>query len=408
MARTSAWRSAGAAALVAALAGCGSDITTAGRCPELCPSGSVQLADTLLTSPVVTDTSVRGYVLVREALYLLASNLDSLKSEVLLQFEPLVTKWTVGTDSATLGVVDSVRLGLSLVQRDTVAKALRLVLHRLPAHFDTGATYASMQPYFTDSTLWDTTAAIRDSILAVDTATLAAPDTLQPLAGDSGIIALGLSLVSASPTALAISSGNQNTAKVFLYFYVRGHLITDTLRKDTLPKVLSLQPTFATFVMSPDPGQPASGVLAVGGMPTARATLRLGLPKEVVDSNAVVRATLILNTLEPAGGFARDSFMMQAQPILRDVGPKSLLFPDSTVAGVTWLHPGQSGQVQLDITRLLRLWGTTMGDSLPRTLVLRLVPEASLLAAVNFRGSETGAGPQLRVTYVRRYTFGVP
>ena len=408
MARTSAWRSAGAAALVAALAGCGSDITTAGRCPELCPSGSVQLADTLLTSPVVTDTSVRGYVLVREALYLLASNLDSLKSEVLLQFEPLVTKWTVGTDSATLGVVDSVRLGLSLVQRDTVAKALRLVLHRLPAHFDTGATYASMQPYFTDSTLWDTTAAIRDSILAVDTATLAAPDTLQPLAGDSGIIALGLSLVSASPTALAISSGNQNTAKVFLYFYVRGHLITDTLRKDTLPKVLSLQPTFATFVMSPDPGQPASGVLAVGGMPTARATLRLGLPKEVVDSNAVVRATLILNTLEPAGGLARDSFMMQAQPILRDVGPKSLLFPDSTVAGVTWLHPGQSGQVQLDITRLLRLWGTTTGDSLPRTLVLRLVPEASLLAAVNFRGSETGAGPQLRVTYVRRYTFGVP
>jgi hypothetical protein len=161
--------------------------------------------------------------------------------------------------------------------------------------------------------------------------------------------------------------------------------------------------------MSPDPGQPASGVLAVGGMPTARATMRLGLPKEVVDSNAIVRGTLILNTLDPVGGFARDSFLLAAQPLLRDHGPKSLLYPDSSIAGVTWLHPGQSGQVQLDITRLLRLWGTTTGDSLPRTLVLRVVPEGSLLSAVNFRGFAAGAGaPQLRVTYVRRYTFGVP
>ena len=409
MARTFAWRSAGAA-LLAALAGCGTDITTAGRCPELCPPASVQLADTLLTSPVVSDTSVRGYVLVREASFLLVSNLDSLKSLVLLRFDTLRTKWTVGTDSATLGVVDSVRLALNIVQRDTAAKALRVVLHRLPAQFDTAATYALMQPYFADSTLWDTSAVgeIPDT-LASGTVTLAAPDTLKPLAVDSGVVALGLSLVGAPPTALAIGSGNQGTIRPVLYFYVHGHLITDTLRRDTLPRVLSLLPTFATYVMSPDPGQPPSGVLAVGGMPTARATLRLGLPKTVVDSNAIVRATLILSTLDPVGGFARDSFLLAAQPILRDYGPKSLLYPDSSIAGVTWLHPGQSGQVQVDITRLLRLWGTTTGDSLPRTLVLRVVPEGSLLSAVNFRGVAAGAGaPQLRVTYVRRYTFGIP
>jgi len=410
MARTFAWRSAGAA-LLAALAGCGTDLTTAGRCPELCPPGSVQLADTLLASPVLSDTSVRGYVLVREASFLLASNLDSLKSVVLLRFDTLRTRWNpTTTDTAVLGVVDSVRLQLSIVQRDTAAKALRVVLHRLPAQFDTGTTYDLMQPFFADSTLWDTTAAggIPDTV-ASGTVTLAAPDTLRPLAGDSGIVALGLSLVSATPTALAIGSGNQGVPAPVLFFYVHGHLISDTLHKDTLSRVLSLQPTFTTFVMSPDPGQPASGVLAVGGIPTARATLRLGLPKEVVDSNAIVRATLILTTLDPVAGFARDSFLLAAQPILRDFGPKSLLYPDSSIAGVAWLHPGQSGQVQLDITRLFRLWGTTTGDSLPRTLALRVVPEGSLLSAANFRGVAAGAGaPQLRVTYVRRHTFGVP
>jgi hypothetical protein len=404
MARTFAWRSLGAA-LLAAAAGCGTEITTAGHCPELCPAGGIQLADTLLTSPVVSDTSVRGYVLVREAAYLLLSDLDSLKSEVLLQYGALPTVWTVGTDSVSLGAVDSVKLLLTVLQRDTAAKALRIVLHRLPAQFDTGTTYDGIAPYFADSTLWDTSAVgeFPDTLVSGGV-TLAAPDTLRALPGDTGVVSLGLSLVSPAPTALAAETGS-----VVLEYFVRGHLTKDTLQRDTLPRTLSLVPTFSTFVMSPDPGQPASGVLAVGGIPTARATMRLDLPKEVVDSNAIVRGTLILTTLDSVGGFARDSFRLAAQPILRDYGPKSLLYPDSSVAGTTWLHPGQTGQVQVDITRLLRLWGTVTGDTLPRAVVLRVIPEGGLLSAASFAGLASGAGaPQLRVTYVRRFTFGVP
>ena len=71
----SAWRSAAAVALVAIL-GCREQLTTPGHCPELCPQGNVQLVDTLLTTMDASDTSVRGYVLAREASYLLASNLD--------------------------------------------------------------------------------------------------------------------------------------------------------------------------------------------------------------------------------------------------------------------------------------------------------------------------------------------
>jgi len=162
-------------------------------------------------------------------------------------------------------------------------------------------------------------------------------------------------------------------------------------------------------VMSPPPGQPPAGVLAIGGIPTARAILHLSLPQVVVDSAATVRATLLLNTTGPAGGFARDTFSVIAQPVVRDFGIKSVLWPDSAVSGSVRIAQGQTGPVELDIGPILRFWGTTVGDSTPRLIVIRVYPEGSILGSVAFAGRASGAaGPQLRVTYVKPYTFGLP
>jgi hypothetical protein len=150
-------------------------------------------------------------------------------------------------------------------------------------------------------------------------------------------------------------------------------------------------------------------VLSVGGIPTARATLRLSLPKVVVDSTAIVRATLLLNTTAAAGGFAHDTFTVIAQPVVRDFGVKSVLWPDSAISGMVRIAQGQSGPVELDIAPILRFWGTTVGDSTPRLIMLRVYPEGSILGAVDFAGRAAGAaGPQLRVTYVKPYRFGLP
>ncbi len=189
-----------------------------------------------------------------------------------------------------------------------------------------------------------------------------------------------------------------------LTYYVHAKAPFDTTSHD-----IAVEAFVKEFVMNPPPAQPPPGVLAIGGIPTARATLRLALPKIVVDSESIVRATLLFNTVGPAGGFARDSFYLLAEPVVRDYGVKSVLWPDSSVSGTALVHQGQSGPVELDIAPILRFWGTTVGDSTPRIVVVRVYPEGTILGAVTFAGRAAGApGPQLRVTYVKPYSFGVP
>jgi hypothetical protein len=389
---------------LAAVVGCKEQITTPGQCPALCPSTRLQLADTLLTTADVSDTSVRGYVLVREASYLLTANLDSLKSVVLIRFSKRDSTWVAGTDTAHVGKQDSVQLTLQVLQRDTSVKQLRLVIYRLPARFDTAATYASILPYLADSDLVDTVA-IPDSVAAGAYAFRIA-DSLPIPPGDSGVVSLAVGLLAAGKTALTFGSGNGSygTSAPALSYYVHARAPVDSLSK-----VFGVLPFVSLFVMSPPPGQPPPGELAIGGIPTARATLRLSLPKVVVDSNAVVRATLLLNTVSAAGGFANDSFFVIAQPVVRDFGIKSVLWPDSSVSGKAVIHQGQTGPVEMDVAPILRFWGTTTGDSTPRLIVMRVYPEGAILGSVSLAGRAAGAaGPQLRVTYVKPYAFGVP
>jgi hypothetical protein len=407
MARTSVWRSAVVAAGAAAslAAGCRESLTTPGACPGVCPGQGVQLADTVLVTPVVFDTSVRGYVLAREASYLLASSLDSLKSVVAIRFSAVPDKWfpsSSDTVGVAVGAVDSILVVVHVSQRDTTVKPLRAVFYRLPAQFDTGATYDTLQPYFTDAALLDTLD-IPDSV-ATGVVSFRLPDTLRAPQADSGVISVAMAVVGPSPTALGLESGNFGTSAPVLEYFVRGQP-----PNDTLTKVLSEAPEFSTFVMSPDPGQPVAGDLAVGGIPTARATLRLVLPPEAVDSSAIVRGTLTLRLRRPASGFAGDSFYVAARPLLRDYGVKSVAYPDSSVAAVALVHEGDTGSVALEIAPILRLWGTTTGDTLPRVISLSIFPEGQVLGQVDFEGGLAGAlAPQLRVTYVRRYTFGLP
>lgn len=401
----SGWRSAALAAGVAAVlaVGCKEQLTTPGHCPALCPSNNLQLVDTLLTDADVADTSVRGYVDVREASYLLASTLDSLQSVILVRFTKRDTVWFPNsTDTAIVGTQDSVMLSVTIGQRDTAVKSLRLVVYRLPAHLDTAATFASIQPYFADSQLVDTVA-VPDTVQSGSfVAKIADSLAVPPL--DSGVVSLGIAVVAAGKTALTVGSGNLGTSAPLLSTYAHARA-----PHDTLSHVFTVAPFVSLFVMSPPPAQPPPGLLAVGGIPTARATVRLSLPEVVVDSNAIVRATLLLNTASPAGGFARDTFFVIAEPVVRDYGVKSVLWPDSAVSGQVRVAQGQSGPVAIDIAPILRFWGTTVGDSTPRLVVLRVFPEGSILGAVTFAGRAAGAaGPQLRVTYVKKYTFGLP
>ena len=402
MARTSAWRSAGLAALVALVAGfgCTEQLTTPGQCPELCPTAATQLADTLLAAADTGDTTARGYVLVSQATFLAASTLDSLKSVIVLRFSPESGQWVQGSDTIQAAYPpDSVQCALALAWHDTLVHP-RLVLYRLPAQLDTTLTYAQLQPYFADSLLLDT-------IAVPDTGTtmlFTLPASVVPPPADSGVVSLGIKVVADSPTVVAISSGASSTSAPSLSYFVHGQPPNDSLTRN-----LVVAPTFATFAQSPAPGTPPAGELAVGGLPAAHTLMRLSLPKFATDSTTIVRATLLLDLLRPAVTFPGDSFYVSAYPLLRDYGPKSVLYPDSTRSGRALVHYGQTGVVELDIAQILRLWGTTIGDSLPRAFIIGVAGETGTFGELDFRGRlGAGGGPQLRVTYVKKYELGVP
>jgi len=399
MARTSAWRSALLAGLVAA-GGCNEKLTTPGRCPELCPSNSVQLVDTLLTGADVADTTARGYVLTNEATYVAASSLDSLKSVFLIRFAPVQTQWAQTATDTVQAVYppDSVFVELPLVFRDTTVHP-RIVFYRLPAWFDTTVTYAQAQAYFVDS-------AVLDTVAVPDTGSMEArlPTGLVPGPGDSGIVSIGARVIADSPTVVAFSSGHSRTTWPQLWYFVHGQPPQDSLTRNLVDTA-----TFTTFVQSPAAGQPPPGVLAIGGLPAAHSLIHFSLPGVVVDSAGIVRATLILNLVRPVVGFPGDSFFVNAVPILRDYGPKSVLLPDTTFVGVAVIHAGQTGTVELDLARILRLWGTTVGDSMPRAVMLGVLAEGYTLGEVDVWGhSGSGGGPLLDVTYVKKHEVGVP
>ena len=76
--------------------------------------------------------------------------------------------------------------------------------------------------------------------------------------------------------------------------------------------------------------------------------------------------------------------------------------------GVQVVHAGDTGTVQIDIARILRLWGSTTGDSMPRAIILGVFAEGFALGEMEVKGRAGAGAPQLRVTYVTKYEAGVP
>jgi hypothetical protein len=397
------------AAFAAALAGlgCREDVTAPGRCPGLCPAAQIRVVDTTLTGIVVSDTSFVGYVGAREAPFVLASSGDSLQAVGLIRFGTRDSTWypTANDTAVHIGTVDSVRLTLTVTSRDTVARNVWLLVYRLPAFFDTSITRADVLPFLVDSLLVDSIQ-IPDSLksgLVSDSirAGFAALGTIP--AADTNVVSLALVAHGSAPVTIALASSEEISGAPRLYWYVHA-----AAPRDTLKTTLSIGPQFDTFVFRPYATGAATGLVA-GGLPSARSLVRFQLPPEAIDSVGLVRATLILTTTGRATGLPDEHFRLSARGIIRDFGAKSVIFTDTAAGGTAPLVTGDSGEVRIEIARMLRLWGTTSGDSLPRALMLMSASEGGGLGGVSVARSTAGAAaPRLRITYVRPYEFGVP
>src|SRR5687768_14422930 len=144
--RCVAWWVGGLA--LAVLAGCQERLTQPGECPELCPGGTPEVIEEILVATPGLDSAFSGYADRGSAQVLLVSRgvpaaPDTNIAVVVFAPRPTEVQFAGSARSYT---VDSIRLGVGLIARDTAVNNLRFEVYRLPPTLDTTAlTYVGVR-----------------------------------------------------------------------------------------------------------------------------------------------------------------------------------------------------------------------------------------------------------------------
>ena len=398
-------------------AACVERVSAPGNCPSFCPSGQIQIVDTVLTSIISHDSSFRGYVTALHAPLMLAADLPGfVDGRAIFRINGYGQRYLLAAaDTGTILGADSARLQLTLARRDTGAHNLSIAFYRLPITIDSTTTFADLTGPFTDSLVRriniDTLLARpgrKDSI----TGDSAVVDTLNHvvvlqlkfdtaaaryMGTDSGTVAYGIRVSADSLASIAIAKST-----LAWQWYLR----VDSAGTPVARKPGPLGYAFASFVFDP-PLPPTDSTLAVGGVPSARSILRVAFPRFIRDSSQIIRGTLTLVPVAPVQGAPSDSFVVEAHTVFTDVGAKSPIIVDATRTDTAVIHAGMSDTVQIEVTNLLQFWASDTTRA--TTLVLRAREEATSFSQIRFYPSGAQAfRPALQITFVRRFPFGQP
>jgi hypothetical protein len=182
----------------------------------------------------------------------------------------------------------------------------------------------------------------------------------------------------------------------------------------TIASSLLMYPLRAAGVLPP----PSSDRLAIGGIGGARSYLRFEIPRIVLDSVQVIRASLEL-TQRPTRyeGGSRDTITVLTQPVIAgpavtDVYTASRFlaplgsFPVDTLR----LIPRDSGQRFIELVNIVRAWRIVGTTRTTQALVIRAAEEGRLAGELDFFSMDgpVAERPRLRLTYVPRRGFGLP
>jgi hypothetical protein len=410
------WRwVAGVAGLIGLMTACQEKLTSPADCPALCPGGSVQVFDTVVTALALRDSSfpahkdsANGYVARGQGSALLVSSgFAASEDRAVYRFAARGDSIAV-RDTLRGYTVDSVLVTLTLLARDTLVDGLKVYLYRLPNTVDSTATFNSIDSQFVDTNFIDSIA-VPDTLNsgALHT-TLRGADVgrLKLTAGGDSILAFGLRMAAVSPTGIRVGALGSSTAATYTSYVTVDVPDTGSVRNQSLTRTTA----FNTFVTQ-NPVVPDDTLLTVGGEPSSRALVRFGLSDAFLDSTTIVRATLELTPARPIIGLPNDPSLIQTLAVVGDLGAKSPLSADPNFSRQDTLPTVQSDTVKIEMTRIVQLWQSSRLR--PQSIFLRLVPEgASFARAVFFSTRSPSPGvlvaPRLRITFQRAFPFENP
>ena len=381
------------------LLACEEKITSPGACPEFCPTAEIEIIDLVLTGVIERDTSFQGYVQAYEAAWMQVVGGGAPESWAVIRFARFSDR--IALDSVSTAAVvqsDSFRLDIVLEGRSPDVTGLEINVHRIPITVDSLSTFASVAPFFHDSTIIGVIA-VPDTN-PVDTVSAFLPaDAFPTFVDDEREAAVGLSIRGTTPAFATVNALDvANPAR--LVRFAQADSADGVLAARSDQRIAS----FDTFVQA-GPGAPPPSTLVVGGTPSTRAFLRVNLPPFIIDSSDIIGAILLLIPTEPVFGAPSDTFNLVVGSLGADFGPKSpiLVTLDSTAMGEP-VPVGTTDTLALNITSIVSRWQDN--PALPRTLVLRIRTEAAQIAELRLGSSQRmDAQPAIRVTYVPPFSF---
>ena len=370
---------------------CTERLTTPGGCPSLCPGGTPEFRDTVLTSIVEGDSAFTGYSSPTDAASLLLANGGVLgESRALIRFIPRGDSVFAG-DSLKPFTIDSVVLSVFLQARDTTVLGQKIDVYRLPATFDTLTSFADLEAAMVPATLLrtiDVADAARSGRLEMK---FAGADLakLTYVPTDSTRLVLGLRLRAPAATGMYIGGAAGGDATPLYRTFTNVNIADTLLRKPVLQRGVAQNLTVRN---APSPEDPT--LFRVGGFPAARGLIRFDLPRYLRDTATIIRATLELVPDGPVVGIPGDSARMDVRALLADFGAKSVVEP--TRVASAWFHPGVD-TVRVEVVNVIRLWNNS---TFPTAIRVQLGQEWASFLAPAFRSARSpNGGPRLRITY---------
>ncbi len=384
------------------IAACSEKLTTPGDCPALCPGGTIEVFDTVVYPVTGGDTTFTGYITRGGGDAVLLSNPGFApgNSRPIIHFGKRPDSLII-RDTGRTYTVDSVKISLGILRRDTLQPGLELNLYRIPQSVDTLASLADIDAALTPDRLLGTIP-IPDSVKtgAVSIVFAGADLAKFDLAADTGVLHMAVSLTSPAPTGVRLASRfGGSTAPAFTN-YVTVDIADTALQK----RALALPAFYTVYAIEPADPVPDDNTHVVGGLPSSRVIMRFELPQFLRDSAQLLRATLELVPTNTPQGIPQEEATLIAQGVLADLGAKSPLV--QTAEGTVTIKPGETDTVKIEIVRLVQLWQGE--EPLPSTVFLRLFPEGSTFIRPTYGSSRSALRPRLRISYSLPFGFENP
>jgi hypothetical protein len=434
--------------LAAALgaAACTEKLESGRACPALCPIEDVGIVDTTIQGVTLDTTVYPGPPVGSEGRVLLLTRTDgALDLRGVFRFDSLPANFVKhkpdsSAQDTTHYEIKSLAGARILVVGDTLPSA-----PPLPADSVTIVAYDVDTIGVVDSAVAPIAALFVPSreIGRRRMRAEAVRDTFSIPLSDSAVLAkiqghtalrVGLRIESGGNTAISLVSSNGGALTTV---ELRPSATTDSTQADSLvsfsvnsttptnDEVLASNLRDYTLVVKGNPPPPV-GQLAVGGIRGRRVYLNFDIPKRLLDSTQVVRATLRLNQIASPLASPTDTAQLRvllgtALSTVTDITKRSLFHEDVAFDGTFWYgkRTGLRGILMatdttatrsIEIAPILRQWAGTDVTTSPHSIVLSLPTEGTSPIELRFGSLEAAPAlrPTLQITYVPRNAPGIP